>query len=118
LRAKEARKAGKDVAGLANIAKLSMSHILRASRDLGLALLGPAGTLHGYTSEQRQALAEATGLGPLAAITDYALFSPGPSIYGGTDEVQKNIIGERVLGLPKEPNQDKLTAFKDLPKNS
>jgi hypothetical protein len=29
------------------------------------------------------------------------LFSPGPSIYGGTDQVQRNIIGERVLGLPK-----------------
>ena len=36
-------------------------------------------------------------------VQEVTLFSPGPSIYGGTDQVQRNIIGERVLGLPKEP---------------
>ena len=46
-----------------------------------------------------------------------ALFSPGPSIYGGSDEVQKNIIGERVLGLPKEPGNDRTIPFRDLAKN-
>ena len=118
LRSKAARAAGQpDIPGLPNIAKLSMSDILRLQRDLGLALLGPAGTLHAYTAEDQKKLADATG-DPFSGIfTEGALFAQGPPIYGGTDQIQRNIIGERVLGLPKEPNQDKVMAFKDLPKN-
>jgi alkylation response protein AidB-like acyl-CoA dehydrogenase len=106
-----------DIPGIGNIAKLSMSRILRLSRDLGLQILGPLGTLHAYTAEDRKTLDETTGNPFAGIVTEMALFSPGPSIYGGTDEIQHNIIGERVLGLPKEPNNDKTTAFKDLPKN-
>ncbi|MBV8303266.1 MAG: acyl-CoA dehydrogenase family protein, partial [Acidimicrobiia bacterium] len=118
LRSKAMKASGApDIPGVGNIAKLSMSRILRLSRDLGLRILGPLGTLHAYTTEDRKVLDGATG-NPFAVIlTEMALFSPGPSIYGGTDEIQHNIIGERVLGLPKEPNNDKTTPFKDLPKN-
>jgi alkylation response protein AidB-like acyl-CoA dehydrogenase len=118
LRSKAARAAGQaDIPGLPNIAKLSMSDILRLQRDLGLSLLGPAGTLHAYTAEQGKALADATGDPFTGLFTEGALFAQGPPIYGGTDQIQRNIIGERVLGLPKEPNQDKVLPFKDLPKN-
>jgi alkylation response protein AidB-like acyl-CoA dehydrogenase len=118
LRSKAARAAGQpDIPGLPNIAKLSMSDILRLQRDLGLGLLGPMGTLHAYTNEQREQLTAATGDPFTGMFTEGALFAQGPPIYGGTDQIQHNIIGERVLGLPKEPNQDKVLPFKDLPKN-
>jgi alkylation response protein AidB-like acyl-CoA dehydrogenase len=117
LRQKALRASGGDIPGLGNIAKLSMSQILRLARDLGLRILGPYGTLHGYTGEARQALEAVTGAPANGMVTEMALFTQAPSIYGGTDEIQHNIIGERVLGLPKEPSNDRTTAFKDLPKN-
>jgi alkylation response protein AidB-like acyl-CoA dehydrogenase len=117
LRQKALRASGGDIPGLGNMAKLSMSQILRLSRDLGLRILGPYGTLHAYSPEERAALDALTGMPLAAAVTEQALFAQGPSIYGGTDEIQHNILGERVLGLPKEPSQDRTTPFKDLAKN-
>jgi alkylation response protein AidB-like acyl-CoA dehydrogenase len=117
LRLKAAMAAGKDILGLPNIAKLLMSEMIRQSRDVGLEIAGPYGTLHAYSAEDRVVLDQATGMPELAMLTEAALFAQGPPIYGGTDQIQRNIIGERVLGLPREPGFDKNTPFKDLPKN-
>jgi len=45
------------------------------------------------------------------AWVDHVLGAPGYKIAGGSDEIQRNIIGERVLGLPPEPRVDKDVAF-------
>jgi len=117
LRMKAAREAGRDIPGMPNISKLSMSHIMRLSRDLGLRIAGASGMLHAYEPDGREVIVESTGEPTLPIVTEMALMAQAPSIYGGTDQIQRNIIGERVLGLPKEPNRDRTTPFSELPKN-
>jgi len=75
---------------------------LRLQREVGHEIIGPYGMVMGT---------DTPGGGMVQEVT---LFSPGPSIYGGTDQVQRNILGERVLGLPKEPGPAKDTPYKEL----
>jgi alkylation response protein AidB-like acyl-CoA dehydrogenase len=117
LRVKAAKEAGRDIAGMPNIGKLSMSDMMRMQRDLGLRIVGASGMLHAYDGGDRDAITEATKNPFLGIVTELALFAQAPPIYGGTDQVQKNILGERVLGLPKEPGIDATTPFAQLPKN-
>ncbi|MBM3672354.1 MAG: acyl-CoA dehydrogenase [Actinobacteria bacterium] len=102
LRIKGALASGRGPGPEANTAKLMMSRICRLVRDLGPELLGPEAMITG---------SDTTGGG---VVQELVLFAPAPSIYGGSDEIQKNIIGERVLGLPKEPGPDKSTPFREL----
>ncbi len=102
IRTKQLRSAGRPLEGDGNLAKLQMSRVLRHGRDLGPELIGPWSMIMGEETPGEGNFQEAT------------LWAPGPSIYGGSDEIQKNIVGERVLGLPKEPGPDKNTPFKDL----
>src|SRR4029077_15103526 len=110
-------KAGGEIPGLGNIAKLTMSRILRLTRDLGGRVLGPYATLHGYSADDVEVLVAATDGAVQPGVTESMLFAQAPQIYGGTDEIQHNILGERVLGLPKEPNADTGKALRELPKN-
>ena len=118
LRLKAAKKAGQDIPGFGNLSKLAMSDIMRLTRDIGLRIIGPAGMLHAYRDEDRAANDEATGNPFGQIVTSIALWAQAPPIYGGTDQIQKNIIGERVLGLGKEPGDTKGVPFSELPKNA
>ena len=96
------------VPAIGNLGKLSMSEIARSNREVGNAAIGAAGMLAGDDADA----------GPCAGdVQRLTINSPAPAIYGGTDQVQRNIIGERMLGLPKEPGPAKDTPFKDLPHN-
>ncbi len=101
-----AKAAGSASAAAPNIAKLSVSELNRSFRDIGLRVIGADGMLAGGSDAQSG-----------GHIGELALFSPAPSIYGGTDQVQRNIIGERVLVLPREPGPARDTPFSQLPKN-
>jgi alkylation response protein AidB-like acyl-CoA dehydrogenase len=97
--------AGLPVGAKGSVAKLASAILSRQSAALGMALAGPD-SLAWDTAE--------------AGGGEYALamnFSPMTAIAGGTSEIQRNTIGERVLGLPKEPQVDRDIAFKDILKN-
>ena len=55
-------------------------------------------------------------LAPMDAVFHWGMLrSPGMRIAGGTDEILRNIIAERVLGLPSDIRVDKGVAFRDIP---
>ncbi len=111
------RRAGTELPGLANLAKMAINHEYRMVRDLIWEILGADGMLHGYSPEQLAVIDAVSPVDDHAALLEEALFAQGPPIYGGSDQIQRNIAGERVLGLPREPNVEKGVPFKDLPKN-
>jgi len=75
--------------------------------DLALDLLGPGGAL---TLEEN-----GEGGGGQAAFTSGFLYTPGLRIAGGSDEILRNIIAERVLGLPGDIRVDRDSAFNEIP---
>ena len=89
---------------LASLGKLAFSRIVHAGVALTTRLLGAEALLDGDSS-------------PAAAEVNRSAFAAYvTSVGGGTDQIQRNIIGERLLGLPKEPEADRGVPFRDVRK--
>ncbi len=98
-----------------SIAKLMFAEVNKHIYELCVDLLG-ADALVDYDYTMRRA--ESLGLvGPPGSARKMFLRSRANSIEGGTSEIQRNILGERVLGLPGEPRTDKDLAWSAVPRN-
>jgi alkylation response protein AidB-like acyl-CoA dehydrogenase len=95
-------QAGRTPGPEGSIAKLAGTVLHRQVADLATEILGAAAQAWppGDADSERWARA--------------LLQAPGNSIAGGTPEIMKNILGERVLRLPKEPSTDRTVPFKDV----
>ena len=92
-----------EAATLLALGKIAMSRILHQTARVQTEIVGPESMLTGKDNPVGD------------AVTFRTLNAYFTSIGGGTDQIQRNIVGERVLGLPKEPEPYKDTPFKDLP---
>ncbi|MFI6455416.1 acyl-CoA dehydrogenase family protein [Streptosporangium amethystogenes] len=95
-------KAGVFPGARGSAAKLLLAELTMFQADLATSLAGPGAVAY---EEGGGRLAEAVSLAPAMALG------------GGTNEIMRNIIGDRVLNLPPEPRVDKNVPFKDLKAN-
>jgi len=96
----EAKRGGGQA--VASIGKLSQTRIVKLAAGLATEIAGPQGLLWGQGAEDGGVVSKAM------------VFSAASSIYGGTDEIQHNIIAERTLGLPREPAPDRDRPFGEV----
>lgn len=102
-RAMTAMSRGKVPGPEASIGKLVIASLVQEASSYGLDLLGAAGVRTGH------------GM-PLQGIFEESLLdSPALRLAGGTDEIMRNTIGERVLGLPPDFRADKGMPFRKVP---
>ncbi len=105
-RAKAARELGLPPGPEGSIGKLALSEVARQSNRVHSSIAGANGMLR-------------HGDDPLdAVIAEVLVSTPAQSIAGGTDEIQHNILGENMLGLPKDPAADRGMAFRDVGRTS
>ena len=105
-RARAAQEQGRPQGPEGSLGKLASSYIARAAARIHTQLTGADALLTGADS-------------PMGGVIAEILVSvPATSIAGGTDEIQHNIIAERVLRMPKEPSVDTGKPFRDVPRNT
>ena len=114
-RAREAQKAG-NPGPEGSVSKLAQAEINKRMWETGIDLMGPRSLSFEAGYELRQSTG--TGISDPEGFAKYSfLRSRASSIEGGTSEIMKNILGERVLGLPGEPRVDKEVPWKDVPRS-
>ncbi len=98
--------------------KLHEAEINKASYEFGMDMLGNDGLLfpRGYALSQPELNFDNDSFG-FTDTQSLFLRARANSIEGGTSEIMRNIIAERVLGLPSEPSLDKDKAWKDIPRS-
>lgn len=94
---------GTEAATLMALGKIAMSRILHETARVQTEIVDAESMLAGPDNPVGD------------AVTFRTLNAYFTSIGGGTDQIQRNIVGERVLGLPKEPDPYRNTAFRELP---
>ena len=88
--------------GAAN--KMNWSEYHQVTMELALDILGMDGQiLTGDPTEAIEGRVRGRSDYPVSDLQASFFFSRSETIWGGTAEIQRNIVGERVLGLPKEP---------------
>jgi alkylation response protein AidB-like acyl-CoA dehydrogenase len=114
IRASQNRKAG-NPGPEGSIAKLMFAEVNKRVYDFCIDLLG-AEALTGYDYTMRRS--EGLGLvGPPGSAREMFLRSRANSIEGGTSEIQRNILGERILGLPGDVRVDKELPWSKVPRS-
>jgi alkylation response protein AidB-like acyl-CoA dehydrogenase len=111
-RASDLRKAGTP-GPEGSVAKLAFAEENQRTTELCVNLMGADGMLYGSKYPQIRPTESAMSGGDMRKAF---IRMRANSIEGGTSEVMRNIIGERVLGLPGEPRLDKDAAWKDVPR--
>jgi alkylation response protein AidB-like acyl-CoA dehydrogenase len=98
-----------------SIAKLALASVNKDTYEFCIDLLGADGLVDYDFTFKRP---EEAGLdAPLGSARKMFLRTRANSIEGGTSEIMRNILGERVLGLPKDPDQSRELAWKDVPRS-
>jgi len=111
-RASDLRKAGTP-GPEGSVAKLAFAEENQRTTELCVNLMGADGMLYGSKYPQIRPTESAMSGGDMRKAF---IRMRANSSEGGTSEVMRNIIGERVLGLPGEPRLDKDAAWKDVPR--
>jgi hypothetical protein len=98
-----------------SVGKLSMATVNQATLDVTVGLLGAHGML--YPSGYQMTRPETMGLDLGRDAQRTFLRVQANSIEGGTSDIMRTILGERVLGLPGEPRVDKDLPWADVPRS-